>query len=407
MKFSKSFPAINATSLCLLLGMLSVAHATISEPDNLIYGNITLDSVLVTAARTDVVIEARRVTNGPAVSSYRMGSDPALGNYYSLRLLLESVGPVSVTNASQISQIVFISVTDGNGLRAQSPFTFTDRGAVQRIDFGAVAVDSDGDGLPDAWELQRFGNLNQLPSSRTANGSTALENFIAGTDPNGDGFRLIIASTNHQKRVSFLALKAEGPGYEGMTRLYTLQSNATFAAGLWGNVPGFTDMTGNNQTVDYMTLGADPAAFFRGKVFLQGFTVPGADSDGDGLPDTWEAQSFGNLNQNASSVNANGRTSLQNFLAGTNPNDSNSAFRLSFTMNGNQREVSFQARRAQGSGYEGKSRYYSLLTSTNLSTWAGVTGFTNLLGDDQTITYNDSPSDARVFFCGQTWLQNQ
>ncbi len=125
------------------------------------------------------------------------------------------------------------------------------------MDFGAVAVDSDGDGLPDAWELQHFSNLNQSPGSMDPNGMTALQNFIAGTDPNdpNGAFRLRIDLTNNQKQVSFTALKAEGPGYDGMTRLYTLESNPAFASTSWAGVTNYTGITGNNQTVAYLTPG--------------------------------------------------------------------------------------------------------------------------------------------------------
>ena len=122
--------------------------------------------------------------------------------------------------------------------------------------------DLDGDGLPDAWELQRYANLNQLPGSPAPNGLTALQNFIAGTDPNdpAGAFRLNIGLTNHQKEVSFRALKAEGPGYEGMTRVYSLEANPTLAAGSWSGVPNFVDITGNNQTVHYLAAGAGSVA---------------------------------------------------------------------------------------------------------------------------------------------------
>jgi len=402
-------PALKSISVCMLLAMVSAARATIPEPDNLIYGNIVLDGNLVTAARSDVVIEARRTINGPAIASYQMGSDPALGSFYSLRLVLESVAPVSDTNVSQVSDTVFVSVTDGSGLRAQTSYLIAERGVARRVDFGAAAVDSDGDGLPDTWELQRYSNLNQSPASLAPNGMTALQNFIAGTDPNdpNGGFRLRIQITNNQKQVSFTALKAEGPGYEGMTRLYTLESNPAFAAASWTGVPSYIDIAGNNQTVDYLTAALGAPGFFRGKILLQGFTVPGADGDGDGLPDAWETLYFGNLDQGAASVSPNGQTALQNYIAGSTPNDPNSVFRLSLTMNGGQRLISFQALRAQGTGYEGKLRYYSLQTSTNMTAWLGVTGFTNLPGNDQTISYDSSGIPSRSFFRGQVWLENQ
>ncbi len=339
-----------------------------------------------------------------------MGSDPAFGNFYSLRLLLESVAPVSNTNASEISQSVFIIVTDGSGLRAQTSYTIPDRGAVQRVDFGVAALDSDGDGLPDAWELQRYANLGQSPGSVAPNGLTALQNFIAGTDPNDldGGFRLRIGLTNNQKQVSFVALKAEGPGYDGMTRFYTLESNPILAAGSWSDVPSYVDITGNNQTVNYVTAGAGAPGFFRGKIFLQGFTVPGAasDSDSDGLPDAWETLHFGNLSQGAASVAANGQTARQNFIAGTDPNNANGAFRLAVTRSGNDKVVSFFAASAQGIGYEGKQRYYSLESSTNPATqWVGIAALSNVLGNDQMLNYQPPTTNTAAFYRGRVWLQ--
>jgi hypothetical protein len=406
MKRFKSFPAMKPISICLLLVMVSAARATIPEPDNLIYGNITLDNALVTATRTDVVIEARRTTNGPAISSYRMGSNPDLGNFYSLRLTIESVAPVAETNASQVAESVYIVVSDGSGVRAEAPFTITERGAAQRIDFGVAAVDSDGDGLPDAWELKRYANLGQNPDSVGPNGLTALQNFIAGTDPNADGFRLHIDLTNGLKRVSFVALKAEGPGYDGMTRLYTLESNAAFANGSWDSVPDFVDVAGNNQTVNLVTAGTGDQSFFRGKIVLLGFSAPGVDSDGDGLPDTWENLHFGNLDQGATTMNLNDQTAIQNFVAGTDPNDPNSIFKLSISWSNNQPLVSFFALRAEGTGYEGQNRYYSLESSGNPATtsWQGVGNETNLLGNNQTVNFA-APTTGAKFYRARVWLQ--
>jgi YD repeat-containing protein len=55
----------------------------------------------------------------------------------------------------------------------------------------------------------------------------------------------------------------------------------------------------------------------------------GIDSDGDGLPDDWEIANFGNLEQTADGdPDHDGFTNLQEYIAGTDPNDRNSNLRL-------------------------------------------------------------------------------
>jgi len=398
-----------AVLLVVFLWPITPVTAELSEPDNIIYGTLTLDNAPVTAARTDVVVEARRLANGPVIAFYRMGSSPQLGNFYSLRLLLESVPPASDPGASQVGDSVFIVVRDASGPRGQANYSIAERGQVQRVDFGPAVNDGDSDGLPDAWELLHFANLDANSSSVGANGGTALQNFIAGTDPNDTtgAFRLSVALSNSQKRVSFVAVRAEGPGYEGMTRLYTLESSPNFAAASWTGVANYTDLPGNNQTVLYQTAGLGAPDFFRGKILLQGYAGSGADSDSDGLPDVWETIHFGDLRQNAAALNANRQTAFHNYVAGTDPNDTDSKFWLNVTLNSNQKQVSFLARRAQGIGYEGKTRYYALESSTSLngSPWIGLGGFTNVLGNNQTVTYQTSITNPPAFYRGRVALQ--
>jgi hypothetical protein len=62
-----------------------------------------------------------------------------------------------------------------------------------------------------------------------------------------------------------------------------------------------------------------------------------ADSDSDGLPDSWEDQNFGNLGFGAGAdSDGDGTTNLMEYLAGTNPVSAASAFRpASHTSGGN------------------------------------------------------------------------
>jgi hypothetical protein len=59
---------------------------------------------------------------------------------------------------------------------------------VDSISLRSAAVDPNGDddadGLPDAWEMEHFGNLDANPGDPAANGvNTVLDCYIAGLDP--------------------------------------------------------------------------------------------------------------------------------------------------------------------------------------------------------------------------------
>jgi hypothetical protein len=278
-RVKESRHGISAVLTVFLLAKATLSFAIIPEPDNILYGSITLDNLPVTASMTNVIIEARRSTNGPALASYRMGSDEQSGNFYSLRLSLESIAPIKDANASQTGDTLFILLRDESGIRSQTNFTIVERGVVQRIDFGLAVADGDGDGLPDLWELYRFGGLGQGPGTLTLNGQTVVQHFIAGTDPNdpNGGFRLSIARTNPLKRVWFNAARAEGPGYDGMTRVYTLQFRPVLSGGFWSDVPGYINIVGTNQTVNYFTA-AGGTGYYRGCISLLGFNLPGSGS---------------------------------------------------------------------------------------------------------------------------------
>jgi hypothetical protein len=247
-------------------------RAGLPEPDNILYGTITLDNQPVTAARADVVVEARRLISGPAVASYRMGSSSQAGGYYSLRIPLESALPLINPDASLTGDSLFIVVLDASGIRSQTTYTVGDRAMVQRLDFGSAVLDGDGDGLPDAWETLNFGSLNVAANSINLNGQTALQNYVAGTNPNDTNsvFSVSVSITNNLRLVSFQAFRAEGVGYEGLSRYYSLEYSTNVGASAWAGVDNYTNLLGNNQTLTYQSSDTNSPVFYRGKVWLQG-----------------------------------------------------------------------------------------------------------------------------------------
>ncbi len=264
-------PFLTCLIALLVAFVTGTAHADIPAPDNLLYGTITLDGQPIGGSHTNITIEARRTLGSAPIASYRMGSDPDFGAFYVLKLRLEELSPISASDASLVGNSLFIVVRDTSGVRSNATFQIPERGTVARVDFGATpSGDTDNDGLPDAWELAQFGNLNRNGAFLGANGQTALANYLAGTDPNNpnDQFRLTITQTTPNKFVSFLARQTAGAGYEGRSRYYALEYT-TNAAGPWLGVAHRTNILGNNSTITYQATEPGTPVFYRGQVRLQ------------------------------------------------------------------------------------------------------------------------------------------
>jgi hypothetical protein len=255
----------------MLCGLSFRANAVLPEPDNVIFGTITRNGTPVTAADYDVVVEVRRTPAGPAIASYTMGSNLRLGFLYAVRVKLESLTPLLDANATQTNDQVYLVVSDFNGELYSTNVVIGPRGTFRQINLGpAPSGDSDGDGLPDAWELAKFGNLNNGPGSLGGNGQTALSNYLTGSDPNNpnDVFRLSISQSGPGRFVGFFARQAAGPGYEGLNRHYGLEYTTNVAIAPWVPVRNYTNILGNNTTVSYPTTEIFPNVIYRGHVRL-------------------------------------------------------------------------------------------------------------------------------------------
>lgn len=144
----------------------------------------------------------------------------------------------------------------------------------RRIDL-TVGVDSDGDGLPDAWEteliysdpLERFASLTDVRPGDDADGDglSNLDEYIAGTYAfdAADGLALeIVEIVGGYARLRFLAITG---------RTYSLTASTDLAA--WGAQPfalsaapatSTSYVASDVRVVDvYVPMGAGPRKFFR------------------------------------------------------------------------------------------------------------------------------------------------
>jgi hypothetical protein len=248
------------------------AHAVLPEPDNVIYGAVYRDGRFVTPADYDVVIEARRTPDGPALVQYQMGSNARLALFYSLRIKLESLLPKADTEASQTNEVIYLVATDYNGTFATTNLVVGSRGTFQRIDLGTPSdnPDADGDGLPDAWELAH-GIVGDGSGDKDGDGVSDRNEYLAGTDPSnsGDAFWLSITQSGTNQLVSFFARRSEGAGYEGSSRIYALEYTTNVGLSAWTGVPNQTNILGDNLTHTYRSAGPPPNLIYRGRVRLE------------------------------------------------------------------------------------------------------------------------------------------
>lgn len=273
--FARSMKASPFTGwLLALVALVAIAPAlrAVPEPSTVLYGLVSIDGVAVDATRNDVTVEARRAGGGVLITSYTMGSSPQLGNFYRLSLPMESTRPTNSPATSIIGDSVDVVVRENGIVKGQATYLIPSRGAIQRVDIGTANSDLDGNGLPDLWETTWFGAAGQNPSALVAGRNRSLlQTYLDGSNPSDTNSVFgvsVLRGGGGQTLVSFVAKKAEGVGYEGKTRLFSVEATTNLGSG-WSGIAGYTNVVGNNQTVTFTLPATNAPHFFRGKAWLE------------------------------------------------------------------------------------------------------------------------------------------
>lgn len=251
----------------LLFGQNSMA--VLPEPSNFVFGSITISNVVAGADRVDLVVEARRTTNGVPVASYRIGDVAQYGSMYFLELPIETVPATRKGGALTNGTRLFITLRDESGDLAQASYVIPARGRFQQLDFtvGPAAPTS----LYQQW-LAQNGISGTGDGDKDGDGVSNSREYVAGSNPSDpkDVFSLQITNAAPGTTVSFLARKAEGVGYSGLARLYSLEASTNAAlTGSWVGVSGFTNILGNNNRITYPQPGSSRLMYYRARVWLQ------------------------------------------------------------------------------------------------------------------------------------------
>jgi hypothetical protein len=123
-------------------------------------------------------------------------------------------------------------------------------------------IDSDGDGLPDAWEIANGLNPYSASGNDGANGDpdgdhfTNLQEYLAGTDPhNGASYLKInsIAPSGGNMAISYTAIAGH---------TYTVQSRTNLTLGSWQKLSDAGPFS-TNTTVQVLDPATGKARFYR------------------------------------------------------------------------------------------------------------------------------------------------
>lgn len=123
---------------------------------------------------------------------------------------------------------------------------------------------------------------------------------------------------------------------------------------------------------------------------------PGANN---GLPDAWESFHFGEVDVSPLDDRDGDRmNAVEEFEAGSDPNDPNDRLELEAAIIFGAPAVSFVARTVEGPGYEGLVRYYTLETLDAVGNeWEPVPGFEGVKGNGTTQVHVAQDSGSEFF----------
>ncbi|MBN1670622.1 MAG: hypothetical protein JXR37_06295, partial [Kiritimatiellae bacterium] len=137
------------------------------------------------------------------------------------------------------------------------------------------------------------------------------------------------------------------------------------------------------------------------------------DADQDGVPDAWETACLSGLPDPSGRTagadpDEDGLSNLEEWICGSDPASPSSTFNLDATLTPAGVVLSFTAKAADGTGYDGYTRYYCMEERAlrDASVWQTVLAHARIRGGGQTVVYTNTAVDVPRWFRARVWLED-
>jgi hypothetical protein len=160
--------------------------------------------------------------------------------------------------------------------------------------------------------------------------------------------------------------------------------------------------------------GNDPQSWSAGTVdFASPGRAPNADLDGDGLPDSYEIETYGSTNMvhatGGTDTDADGSSDANEYIAGTSATNTNSRFEISASVLPDGTVlIQFETHAINGPGYFGVERFYTLEQTTNVAnpaSWSAIPGYAKLPAATSLVTSTNLLTNTVWSARGRVWLE--
>jgi hypothetical protein len=124
-----------------------------------------------------------------------------------------------------------------------------------RVPIDTLVLDTNGNGLPDWWEIRWFGAITNISalSDSDSDGTPNINEYVASTDPLSAGNPFRITSLRREGPNLYLSYSC----YD--SRVYSVQQSAGLVPGSWADVLGATRILGTSTGSTVVVLPAPPS----------------------------------------------------------------------------------------------------------------------------------------------------